>query len=198
MTGTERLTGKIISDARQAAEANVAKARHDADEIIGTALAEAKAIGAASGREAARNAEEHERRLISAAELEGKKAILSLKQRLIDDLFAQAKKLLNEKSRPEYEALLLDMISASAFGEAEIIISQRDRERLSEGFINSVNTVLSAAGKPYKLTLSNEAKLADGGFILRSKDIEIDCSFDSILRIKRDSLEALGAKMLFG
>jgi V/A-type H+-transporting ATPase subunit E len=198
MAGTEKLVSKILSDARSAAQANLAGARAEAEGIVLDAREEAGALAAAAAQKAEREAAAHERRVISTAELEGRKELLAVKRRLIDDLFDEARDLLCRKSGAEYEALLLDMISASAFGDAEIILSERDRDRLPEGFQNSVNTVLGAVGKPYRLTLSDETRPIGGGFILRSGQIEINNSFESIIRNKRDSLESLAVKMLFG
>ena len=198
MAGADKLKEKILSDARMAADNNLAQARREAEGIVLKAREDAQAARGAQVSKAERDAAEREKRLISVAELEGRKTRLALKQRLIEELFSKAVKSLCGKPDAEYEALLVSMLAAAATGHEEVITCERDRQRLSKDFITAANNALAAKGKPGKLTLSDAARPISGGFVLRSKQIEVNNSFESIVKIKRDSLEALAVKMLFG
>ena len=197
MAGAENLRNRIISDARVVAEANITQARREADSIVLKAREEAQALHGSLVQKAERDAGEREKRLVSVAELEGRKEKLAIKQHLIEELFSQAIKILFDKPDKEYEALLLDLLVSVATGDEEVIISGKDQRRLSGGFLNSANRALSAAGKPGRLKLSQATRPIKGGFILRSGQIEINNSFETIVKMEKDNLESLAVKMLF-
>ena len=197
MAGAEKLKEKILSDARRTADSNLALAHREADEIVLKAREEARALHSALTAKAGREADAREKRLISVAELEGRKERLAVKQRLIEELFTAAVQSLCDKPDREYEALLVDMISGAASGGEEIIISEKDSGRLTQNFVGFVNEALKKKGKPGTLTLSAETRRIEGGFALRSGNTEVNNSFASVVRSKKDSLEALAVKMLF-
>ena len=197
MAGAEKLKEKILSDARLAADANLAQARREAESIVLKAREEAQSVNAALTTKAERDASAREKRLISIAELEGRKERLAVKQRLIDELFEKAIKSLCDKPNSEYETMLVAMVAAAASGGEEIVVSDKDKNRLSDGFVDAVNKALAEKGKQGKLTMSRETRPINGGFILRSGQVEVNNSFESIVKNKRDSLEALAVKMLF-
>ena len=197
MAGADNLKNRILSDARAEADANISQARREADSIVLKAREEAQALHASLVEKAERDSIERERRLISVAELEGRKEKLAVKQRLIEALFIHAIEILCKKPDSEYEALLVDMISNIAAGDEEVFLSARDNRRLSSGFIRTVNQSLAAKGKPGGLKLSQEARQIKGGFILRSGQIEINNSFETVVKMQKDSLESLAVKMLF-
>ena len=197
MAGAEKLKSKILSDARQAAETNLTKARREAEEIVLKARAEAKTIHASLISKAELDANEREKRLISVAELEGRKEKLAVKQRLIDELFSLAIDAICEKPDAEYETLLVNMIADTAAGGEEIILCDGDMARLSGKFIHLVNNAMIDRGKPGDLTLSKETRPIKGGFILRLGHIEFNNSFEAVVKTQRDSFESLAVKMLF-
>ena len=197
MAGAEKLISKILSDARQTADANIVQARREAEEIVLKAREEAQSIHASLISKAERDAGEREKRLVSVAELEGRKEKLAVKQRLIDELFMRAIKTIRDKPDKEYEALLVGMIANAAAGGEEIILSGDDVGRLSDGFIKSVNKASAERGKPGGLALSGETRPIMGGFILRSGQFEINNSFEAVVKMQRDDLESLAVKMLF-
>ena len=197
MTGAENLITKIQSDARRAADDNLTQARREAEEIVLKAREEAQAIQASLMAKAERDANGREKRLISVAELENRKEKLAAKQRLIDEAFDRAVRILCDKPDPEYEAMLVDMIANTASGGEEIILSERDAGRLSDGFISSVEKAVKSKGKPGGLSLSDETRPIMGGFILRAEQTEINSSFEAIIKMQKDSLESLAVKMLF-
>ncbi|MDR3121723.1 MAG: V-type ATP synthase subunit E [Clostridiales bacterium] len=200
--GAEKLQEKIRSEARRQAETIVNDARREAEAIVRQAREEAQAARGEAAAKADKDAAAREARLISVAELEGRKERLAEKQRLIDELFTQSINRLCALPDAEYEKLLIDMIAASASGGEEVILSKKDAARLSKNFINEASKAVAAKSasspKPAALTLSAENRPIEGGFVLRSGDFEINNSFASIVKIQKDSLEALAVKMLFG
>ena len=198
MAGAEKLKEKILSDARVTADKNISQARREAEAIVHKAREEAQSVHSSYVAKAERDAIAREKRMVSVAELEGRKEKLAEKQRLIDELFEKAIRLLCDKPDSEYEEMLVGMLAASASGDEEVIVSDKDMARLSSSFIGNVNKALVQKGKPGMLTLSKETRPIFGGYILRTGRIEVNNSFESIVKTKRDNLETLAVKMLFG
>jgi V/A-type H+-transporting ATPase subunit E len=61
-----------------------------------------------------------------------------------------------------------------------------------------VNDALRAAGKSGNLRLSDETRRFSGGVVLVGKNVELNCTFDSTLKLIRDDIEPEVAAILFG
>jgi V/A-type H+-transporting ATPase subunit E len=198
MAGAESLIDRILEEARQQARINLEHARSEADAIIGEAKEAAGKKGAQITENARREAGERRGRLISTAELEGRKKVLQAKQEMVEEAFKIALEKLNAVPDTQYESTLIDMIAgAMPGGEAEIILSSRDRERLSRGFAGAVNQRLAQSGCTGSVRLSEEVRNINGGFILKCGSVEINNSFEAIVRMLRSELEAEVVKILF-
>jgi len=198
MSGSDRVKEKILGEARQAAEGHMKEAGQEAEAIAKKAADEAKAAAGAIHAKGAADAAARERRIVSVAELEGRKAVLAAKQGLIEELFQKSVEQLRGLPDAEYEKTLAGMVAASAEGGEEVILAEADRARVSKGFIDGVNKQLEAAGKKGGLKLSEEKRAIASGFVLKQGDVEVNNSFESIVKTQRDGLEALAVKMLFG
>lgn len=198
MSGAKKLKEKIISEASKQAEHVLSEARAAAAEIIKKGEQEAADRKKIILEKARLLADEDQRRAITLAGLDARKRILATKESLIEDVFEQALERLKNIETSVYQDLILPMILAAAeSGKEEIIVSTSDRKHFTAGFLTTVNEALSRQGKEGRLFLSEECGEMQGGFILRSGDIEINCSFDSILRMQRDQLEPEVAAILF-
>lgn len=47
------------------------------------------------------------------------------------------------------------------------------------------------------LTLAEETQPMDGGFVLRDGRVEVNCTFDALIRLQRNELAGQAAKVLF-
>ena len=91
MNGIEKITEKIIADAKLEVEEVLAAARKEA-EVVSDNFAQREEKERTALLEAAkRHSAERESRMVSVAELEGRKRLLSLKQEMIDQAFAAAR-----------------------------------------------------------------------------------------------------------
>jgi len=197
MPGAEKLKEKILSDARKTADASRASARREAEEILAKAREDAQAAHDELVRKAEFEAGENEKRMLSNAHIEGRMTRLAGKQRIIDEVFEKAVKSLCDKPDGEYEALLARMIADSASGREQLILSGYDKKRISAGFVDGVNAALAAKGKQAGLTLSEDERPIEGGFVLLDGQVEINNSFKSIVKANKDGLELAAVKMLF-
>ena len=59
----------------------------------------------------------------------------------------------------------------------------------------AVERANAASGK--RLTLSEDAAPIRGGFILRDQNVEVNCSFETLVRLQKTQTAGMVAKILF-
>ena len=198
MNGIDKITDKIFSDSAaeieeilRQARADAASMREDFEEAAHTAAAEILQQGE-------RDAVEIERRIRSGAELEARKTLLAKKQALISDAFEHALASLREMDDVSYVSFLCRVIAkASESGTEEVIFSPADRARFGKQVVIGANTLLSELSRPANLTLSTETRDLGGGVIVKSGDIEYNCTLETMLRLMRDEAALDVAHVLF-
>lgn len=197
MEGMDKITARIIADA----EREIAEIQRENDEKIEALTAEAQSAAEQESLElltrGRRAAEERRERLSSSAAVECHKLELAAKQELLEETFATAVEQLCSLPRGEYLALIASLAAEAAEGGEQMILSPRDAEQYGTEVILMANTALCAAGKRGELTLSAETRPIPGGFILSSGDVELNCAFDTLVRLRREKLEKEVAKILF-
>lgn len=197
MEGMDKITVRIIADA----EREIAEIQRENDEKIEALTAEAQSAAEQESLElltrGRRAAEERRERLSSSAAVECHKLELAAKQELLEETFATAVEQLCSLPRGEYLALIASLAAEAAEGGEQMILSPRDAEQYGTEVIVMANTALRAAGKRGELTLSAETRPIPGGFILSSGDVELNCAFDTLVRLRREKLEKEVAKILF-
>ena len=194
MNGIEKITARSETDARgeiaeilREGEEMAAKIRSDYQAQADAAAKEA----AAAGKEAAQRQAE---RLEGAANMEAKKMLLAAKQSCMDAAFEKAHKQLLDLPDGQYSDLLAKIAAkASRSGKEEIILSAKDNKRVGAKVVEKANTIL----KNGKLTLSGETREMDGGLILRDGQVEVNCAFETQLRVLREEMTAEVAAILF-
>ena len=134
-------------------------------------------------------------RLESAAHMEAKKQFLAAKQACLDEAFQKAQKKLLALPDDKYAELLAKMaVKASTTGKEEVLLNQKDRERVGEQVVAKANELLRRKGK---LTLAEDTRPMEGGLTLRSGSVEINCAFETELRVLRENMASEIAAILF-
>ena len=142
-----------------------------------------------------RAAEEREERLASVAQLEARKLILAAKQEVLEEAFRKALEDLLSLPEKDYVELLAKLIaSASQSGSEQVIFSQKDRPRYGKAAVTRANELLGERGR---LTLAVETRPIGGGFILSDGDVEVNGTFETLVRMQRREMDAAVAKVLF-
>ncbi|MCR3922036.1 MAG: V-type proton ATPase subunit E [Firmicutes bacterium] len=198
MSGAEKLRERILFEANSQAEVVLAEAQQKAAAILAHGQETAAAKKAAVLEDATKQAQERLRRAQTIAELDARKAILSAKENCIEETFEKSIARLQALEPLAYKELLYTMIvAASQTGTEAIIVSQADRVLFTDELLLRINQALLQQGKLGKLTLATESREMQGGFVLREDDVEINSSFNSLLRMQRDQLEPDVAAILF-
>lgn len=198
MGGIDRIKNQILQDAENERQKIIDDANKKAKELKDEAKKESEKIIADILKKATVTTEEKKRRAISMEHLEQRKSLLKAKQDLIDEVFNIAEKRLEKMPPEKYRDLIYNMMLKSVeMGNEEIIISEKDKEVINQALIDKVNESLNNQGKSGNLKLSTTYRDMIGGFILKTQDVEINSTFDSIIKQEREELETKIAKILF-
>ncbi len=227
MDGMEKIAARIRADAQEEIARLEEQTRQSVQELQSKYEAqgaqESEAI-LARGRAAA---DERLERLKGAVELERRKRELAAKQQLLDEAFALALDKLCALSEQDCIALLAGMAArASQTGREELIFSPQDRERIGKQVVAAANAKLVDRAAPElpeslsdskvgalldkvvkntaaivtgagHLTLSEQTRPVRGGFILSDGEVEVNCAFETLVRLQREPMERQVAELLF-
>lgn len=194
MNGIEKLTQQISADAQAEIDAILAdgKARAEAVAADYAQRAEKAAADILAKGEAA--AAQREERLISMAAMEGRKELLAAKQQMVGKAFDLALEKLCALPEDEYVALLGRLAAAaSVTGKEEMIFSAQDRARVGKAVVAAANAAVPGGA----LTLSEQTLPMRGGFILSDGDVEVNCAFETLVRLQRGEISGEVANILF-
>ena len=193
MNGIEKITQRIASDAQAEVDRILGDAREEAGRIAANYRAQADAEAAELAAKNEKAAAEREERLVSAAQMEARKVQLAAKQEMVEKAYIQALDKLCAMPEEQYVAVLAGLlVKASSNGKEEAVFSPEDRERVGEAAVAKANELY---GK--QLRLSDETQPIRGGFILKDKNVEVNCTFDTLVRLQKAETAGAVAKKLF-
>lgn len=192
----EAITSKILEDARAQAAAALGEAQRKADDLRRRDEAAIEEKRQQSEAQADRQAAEMRDRMLRMAELDQKKALLSVKRQVIDLAFADALERMAAMGAEQKREYIEKLLLASAQGGEELIPSAEDKALFDPAFMARLNAQLQKAGKAV-VTLSSQDRPLGGGFVLKQGGLEINCAFSAVLSQARSALEAEVAAVLF-
>lgn len=192
MNGIEKITQRIEADAQAEMDAILSAAKAEAAEIAAKYQAQADAEKAELAAKNERAAAEREERLVSAAQMDARKVQLAAKQDVVEKTYARAFEKLCAMPAEQYTEVLADLlVKASATGSEEVVFSEKD-QAVGKAAVEKAN---AASGK--NLTVSAEKQAIGGGFILKDKNVEVNCTFETLVRLQKSDTAGTVAKMLF-
>lgn len=227
MNGIEKITEHIEADARAEADEILMKAQAEADGIAAefdARIAKETEAVLARGKAAAAQREE---RLASVAALDARKDLLSAKQEMVSQAFDRAMETLSSLPEDAYVNLLAKLaVKAARTGRETVIFSQKDRARVGKAVVIKANEILAKQVAPTMpqelsdtktgaflervvtgasallagtgmLTLSEKTAPILGGLILADGDVEVNCAFETLVRLIRNDLSGQVARVLF-
>lgn len=222
MNGIEKITAKIITDAREAAAALVENAREKALAISRDYAEKAAAIKEELDGRTAAEADAIVSRARQSVETIQRNAILAEQAAILDEVFVEAYNSIRGLPDDKYVSFLA-MLSASALAEQtesqeenlrlygpdeeseavesyEILLCKSDRDKYSELLLEEIRHSVIGRIPPEvveRLVISKETANIDGGIILRYGSIESNCSLALMFERIRANLEGRVAKLLF-
>ena len=191
MNGIEKITQRIADDARmeiddtlKAAEKDAARIKSSFDGLIAE---EEKELAAKNYRIAS----ERLSRLENLSQMESRKVLLAAKQGEIDRVYGKALEKLCSMPQDKYVEVLAGLMEKTGFSEGEIAFAAKDTEVGRKAILktnNDLGTSFTASGTPADIK---------GGFILTSGKTEVNCAFETLVRLSRAQTAAAVAGMLF-
>lgn len=220
MNGMEKIAQRIQGDAQKELDQLEAETRRQAEELLAQSRTQADQEREAILARGKKAAAERQERLESAAQMEKRKLLLGAKQEMLDLVFDRALEKLCALPEEELIPLLSRLAAgASSSGKEQVIFSKRDRARLGKQVVLGANEILAQknagalpgsigeskmgafinkiVGVGAQLTLSQDTRNIQGGLILSDGEIEMNCTFETLVRLQREKLEREIAGILF-
>ena len=227
MEGIEKITAKIVQDAQAEIARMNQETDEKVRSIAEAAQAQADKETADALARGQRAAQERLERLKSAAKMEQRKLELAARQEMLAQAFELALEKLCSLPEEEYVQLLTRLVlEASTTGKEQLVFSPQDRARVGKQVVvaaneamvkqvapelpdaisdtkvgaflgkvvNSTTAMVTGTGM---LTLSEETRPMKGGFVLVDGDVEVNCSFETLVRLQREKLEKEVDQVLF-
>ena len=195
MKGTEKIIAHIQADADAQAAEILARADARCAEIRETYEQKAKEAYAERIRAGVRENQDRLDSMERLANMEGRKAILALKQDMVARSFERAVEKLVALPEAEYVALLSKLaVGASVSGDEEIVLNARDKKAVGDKLIKAANAKLGGG----HLSLAGDTGSFRGGLIMRRGNIEVNCTAELLVDLCREDMAAELAGVLFG
>lgn len=198
MAGIEKIKEKILLEAEQKAKSNVAEANKNAEAILKRAEVTTNLKVQEIAKKTEQSISEKKRIIISMNDLELKKELLNTKQELIGMAFDKALEKLSSLQFDNAQDFIKKMIvQNSETGAEELLLSDQLKPICDSNFMEDVNQRLLKVGKKGAVRISNNCSDIKSGFVLKNGGIELNCSFEAILKTYRDELESTVVGLLF-
>lgn len=195
MNGIEKITRRIDADEQAVIDNLLAAAKEQAAQTDARFQAQADAQTADLRARNERNAAQHEERLVGVAELEARKSALAVRGEMVDRAFALALEKLCALPDERYVKIASAMlVKAAPDGRGMVLFSEKDRPRIGERVVAEANKLLGGSGT---LMLSEETRPLRGGFVLLRGKVEINCGFETLIRLAKSEMTGEIAKSLF-
>jgi V/A-type H+-transporting ATPase subunit E len=176
--------GRIIKDAEEKARMSKEEAKRSAEERYKREIEEEKAALAL---------EEERVRIKYKADMNAE--VLRLKNQLIDEVFDKAVEKISKLENTKYFEIITRYFSENLIcGIDTLIISQKDKERITEKWVDTTLKKIHKGDFRLKIVASHDIQ---GGFILKGEKAEIDCSLEQIIADKKEELKPEISRVLF-
>ncbi len=190
---------KIISDTQTRVDEIIFQAESKANEIINKGKKEAENI---KNNILSKNRQEgilRKNKILTEANLNARKTILSQKQNIINEVFNKALENILKMDDQKYckfiKKLILDNVEN---GDETIYIGDKDKNRINDMFINEINQLLKNNGKKGELRLNDQYVQIKGGVVIGSGKIKKNISLEQLLQKAREEYEIIINQRLFG
>lgn len=210
----EKITSKIIDDARAEAEKVLAEAGSTAAEIAAEAEKQAADIIAEAEK---KGAADREKQLLSrraVAVIDGRNIALGYKQDIIRQCFDEAVTKVISMDRAEYLDFLTKLAQSSGSGGGEVVLSDEDAAELGAELIDRLNagqndsasggqnadagqSYAGSTGQNGSFRLSEEKRNIRGGLMIKQGNTWYNASIEAIVEEIRNDLTAEVASVLF-
>ena len=193
----EKITSKILEDAKAQADAITLDANLRAEGIVDEAKENAESLIESYKT----RGEEEKLKLIerkkSVAEIDGRKITLGVKQGIIDKAFQMAAEKIASMENDKYIDFLFEKIKASGIREGEIVMNPTQREEIGANLVDKLNQNLLADAELKGFTLSDETVDAVGGFMVKKGQIYMNGTLENLIEEEYGNIVSSVVEKLF-
>ena len=193
MNGIEKITQRIDAVTQGSVDSILSEAKSKAADIEAKAKADIERLTNDLRSRGDKEAAEREERLVSVAQMEARQISLAAKQDMMNKAFDGAlEKLCNSADDVYADVCAKLLVKAAPDGKGEVIFAA-DKKAVGEKAVAKANQLLGGG----QLKLSAESRPIKGGFILRNGSVEVNCTFETLVRLQRSEASGDVAKLLF-
>ncbi|MBN1434970.1 hypothetical protein JW921_09430 [Candidatus Fermentibacterales bacterium] len=178
------ILARIAGEADEKASAILSEAEGEKREQLDAFRADLEAAYASESVKLEEKAEQLRRRMVFHVEREAERGLSAERRGLLDAAIDDAVRKLSALDDQAYLRLLAKLIgSCDLEGNVEVVISARDRGRVTQQFLDG----LSTASRRFLLA-SEPGRFEQGGVILSSGDIRVNATFGMIAGLLHEEL----------
>lgn len=221
INGLNKITDKIIAEAREKANRILTEAGQDSERIRKDYEAQAQTLRDRLSAEARQKANDYAARMKSTASMEQRNIVQQRKSDLIDEVFTEAFEWVRRRNTQDYTELVVGLLASAMlevrdtedrnrtlYGDEEetapeayeILLNRKDRNVIGEAVAEALRKRLFgklSEDRLNKIKLSKQTVDIDGGAVLRYGDIESNCSLGMLFSQLRRELETDVSRVLF-
>lgn len=219
MNGIDKITERILDDAKEKAREILEQAQFDCREAAKEYADRADDIRERIAARTMREGEELIARAKSSAAMTRRDILIASKAKILDEVFGAARAQICDTDYGKYRELLIALLSCALIEQAkneqlglelgdeveefdtlEVLFNAHDRARFGTYVLEGARKVTErriGAERIAKLRLSEEIAPIDGGLILRYGNVETNCSISALLAGMRRDLEPKISAILF-
>ncbi len=187
-TGLDKILNKIETDCENECTNIITKSEEEVHRIIDDAVSAAEKKKKTAIEKTNKECENMLMIAVKNFEMERRNAILQAKSDYISGVIKEALNYVNNLPINEYFDIIKKLIINSAQnGVGKLHFSKKDYDRIPNDFLTEVNIALHSEEK--RVVLSEETYKIDDGFIIEYHNIDINCTFDSLLSTSVDEIK---------
>ncbi len=193
MAGIDSIIDRILKDARESADARVARAEEDAGKLIEKKKAQAKEEEARMLKEAEAVIASQAKQQRATQNTKSQRRILTERVAMIDEIIGEAKKRIRNLSSEERLAMVKSFVLSNSEGQdGELILSSSDKAALPGSFLGELSKETGST-----ITLSDRTGDFEAGCILICGDYEYNGTLDAIVADKENEIRDTINQVLF-
>lgn len=186
-TGVDKITDKILAEAREKADGILKRAEEFAAEQRTASEKQRRELMEDADQRGKRDAATMGVRADSLIQTQARKADLSVRQQAIGNVIEAAVDKLNQRPAEERIAFYAGLIKQANISEGEILLGKAEQD-IAEGLAKALGDRFTVADKPANIK---------GGILIRRGNILDNLSYDLCIRNNRPQYSAAASKVLF-
>lgn len=193
MAGIDSIIERILTEARESADARVARAESDAEKLIAKKKEQAKEEEAKMLSEAQAVIDAQARQNRATQNTKSQRRLLSERVAMIDEIVEEAKKRIRALPVSDHLDMIRNFVTKNNEGEdGVLVLSSKDKAELPADFLSELSKATGST-----ITLSENAGSFDTGCILICGECEYNGTLDALVADRKEEIRDEINRVLF-